>query len=101
MAPGRRPQCAVSPCTVSPSLSLHGDHALFDLLTLKGAQAGLSWSTIFARRDSRRRALAGFDAERIASPHGPGGHPARCRTVVAVKAQVAAAGMARRRYPQL
>jgi DNA-3-methyladenine glycosylase I len=46
---------------------LHDDAALFELLTLEGAQAGLSWSTILARRDGYRRAFAGFDLERVAS----------------------------------
>jgi DNA-3-methyladenine glycosylase I len=38
----------------------------FELLILEGAQAGLSWSTILRKRDHYRRALHGFDAERIA-----------------------------------
>src|SRR5438270_9105491 len=45
---------------------LHDDVALFELLTLEGAQAGLSWSTILARRRGYRRAFAGFDLERVA-----------------------------------
>jgi DNA-3-methyladenine glycosylase I len=36
------------------------------MLLLEGAQAGLSWSTILNKRDNYRRALDGFDAERIA-----------------------------------
>ncbi len=43
-----------------------GDTALFELLTLEGAQAGLSWRTILARRDAYRRAYHGFDIERVA-----------------------------------
>src|SRR5215472_7809564 len=46
---------------------LHDDQALFELLTLEGAQAGLSWSTILARRDGYRRAFAEFDPERVAA----------------------------------
>ncbi|MGE0226987.1 MAG: DNA-3-methyladenine glycosylase I [Dehalococcoidia bacterium] len=46
---------------------LHDDRALFELLTLEGAQAGLSWQTVLRRRDSYRRAFEGFDAERIAA----------------------------------
>ncbi len=42
------------------------DRRLFELLILEGAQAGLSWSTILARREGYRRALHGFDPERIA-----------------------------------
>jgi DNA-3-methyladenine glycosylase I len=46
---------------------LHGDRALFELLTLEGAQAGLSWATILKRREGYRRAFDGFDIERIAN----------------------------------
>ena len=45
---------------------LHDDRALFELLILEGAQAGLSWSTILNKRENYRRALDGFDAEKIA-----------------------------------
>ena len=45
---------------------LHGDRALFELLTLEGAQAGLSWSTILRRRDGYRRAFANFEPEAVA-----------------------------------
>lgn len=45
---------------------LHDDRALFELLILEGAQAGLSWTTILKRRDGYRRAFDGFDIERIA-----------------------------------
>jgi DNA-3-methyladenine glycosylase I len=44
----------------------HDDRALFELLTLEGAQAGLSWRTILARRDDYRHAYHGFDIARIA-----------------------------------
>jgi len=44
----------------------HDDGVLFELLILEGAQAGLSWATILGRRDGYRRALHGFDPERIA-----------------------------------
>ena len=44
----------------------HNDRALFELLTLEGAQAGLSWRTILTRRDEYRRAYHGFDIGRIA-----------------------------------
>lgn len=37
------------------------DRALFELLLLEGAQAGLSWITILRKRDAYRRAFAGFD----------------------------------------
>lgn len=44
----------------------HDDRHLFELLTLEGAQAGLSWATILRKRDGYRRAFAGFDLERVA-----------------------------------
>jgi DNA-3-methyladenine glycosylase I len=46
---------------------LHDDSQLFELLTLEGAQAGLSWSTILRRRDGYRRAFAQFDIARVAA----------------------------------
>jgi DNA-3-methyladenine glycosylase I len=46
---------------------LHDDRLLFELLTLEGAQAGLSWSTILNRRDGYRRAFANFDLEQVAA----------------------------------
>src|SRR6266850_850072 len=39
----------------------HDDRALFELLILEGAQAGLSWSTILAKRENYRRAFGSFD----------------------------------------
>jgi len=45
---------------------LHDDRRLFELLTLEGAQAGLSWSTILRRRENYRRAFDDFDPEKIA-----------------------------------
>ena len=44
----------------------HDDRGLFELLVLEGAQAGLSWSTILARRAGYRRAFAGFEVARVA-----------------------------------
>jgi DNA-3-methyladenine glycosylase I len=45
---------------------LRDDRALFELLNLEGAQAGLSWSTILRKREGYRRAFAGWDVEAIA-----------------------------------
>ena len=45
----------------------HDDRALFELLTLEGAQAGLSWRTVLARRDAYRAAYRGFDIARVAA----------------------------------
>src|SRR5262249_31392742 len=47
-------------------LPLHDDRALFELLNLEGAQAGLSWITILRKRPAYRRAFAGFDAKKVA-----------------------------------
>src|SRR5258705_422927 len=41
------------------------DRYLFEMLILEGAQAGLSWATILGKREDYRRALDGFDPERI------------------------------------
>jgi DNA-3-methyladenine glycosylase I len=46
---------------------LHDDRALFELLILEGAQAGLSWITILRKRENYRAAFDGFDAARIAA----------------------------------
>jgi DNA-3-methyladenine glycosylase I len=46
---------------------LHGERELFELLTLEGAQAGLSWSTILKKREGYRAAFEGFDPERVAA----------------------------------
>jgi DNA-3-methyladenine glycosylase I len=45
----------------------HDDRRLFEFLILEGAQAGLSWFTILKRRENYRRALDGFDPEKIAA----------------------------------
>ena len=44
---------------------LHDDRALFELLILEGAQAGLSWLTVLKKRESYRAAFDQFDAERV------------------------------------
>jgi DNA-3-methyladenine glycosylase I len=44
----------------------HDDRFLFELLTLEGAQAGLSWSTILNKREGYRRAFADFDPAAVA-----------------------------------
>jgi DNA-3-methyladenine glycosylase I len=45
---------------------IRDDRALFELLNLEGAQAGLSWSTILRKREGYRNAFAGWDIEAIA-----------------------------------
>ena len=44
----------------------HDDNVLFEFLILEGAQAGLSWDTVLAKRDYYRKAFAGFDPEKVA-----------------------------------
>lgn len=44
---------------------LHDDRALFELLTLEGAQAGLSWSIVLAKRESYRLAFDHFDIGKV------------------------------------
>ncbi len=46
---------------------VHGEHALFERLTLEAFQSGLSWLTILRKREAFRRAFAGFDPERVAT----------------------------------
>ncbi len=45
---------------------LHDDRRLFEFLILEGAQAGLSWDTILAKRENYRAAFDNFDPERVA-----------------------------------
>jgi DNA-3-methyladenine glycosylase I len=45
---------------------VHDDRVLFEFVTLEGAQAGLSWETILAKREAYRRAFAGFDPAKVA-----------------------------------
>jgi DNA-3-methyladenine glycosylase I len=45
---------------------LHDDRRLFEVLVLEGAQAGLSWATILAKRAGYRRAFHRFAPGRVA-----------------------------------
>jgi len=45
----------------------HDDRHIFEMLTLEGAQAGLSWATILNRRDGYRHAFANFDPVEVAA----------------------------------
>ena len=45
---------------------VHDDRRLFEMLTLEGAQAGVSWSTILRKRAAYRKAFAGFDPAKVA-----------------------------------
>ncbi|WP_329742113.1 DNA-3-methyladenine glycosylase I [Dyella sp. A6] len=46
---------------------LHDDRALFEFLCLEGAQAGLSWRTILAKRERYREVFHGFEIARVAA----------------------------------
>jgi DNA-3-methyladenine glycosylase I len=45
---------------------IHDDREWFEFLTLEGAQAGLSWSTILNKRAGYRKAFAEFDPVKVA-----------------------------------
>jgi DNA-3-methyladenine glycosylase I len=45
---------------------LHDDRGLFEFLILEGAQAGLSWDTILAKRQNYRKAFDNFNAAKVA-----------------------------------
>ena len=45
---------------------VHDDGRVFEKITLEGAQAGLSWSTILNKREGYRAAFAGFDPAKVA-----------------------------------
>ena len=46
---------------------VHGENPLFERLTLEAFQSGLAWITILRKRESFRRAFAGFDAATVAA----------------------------------
>lgn len=46
-------------------IPVHSDQALFECLTLEGAQAGLSWSTILKKREGYRLLFDQFDLQKI------------------------------------
>ncbi len=67
----RCPWCGTDPLYVAYhdqewGVPVHDDRALFELLILEGAQAGLSWITILRKRDAYRAAFAGFDIATVA-----------------------------------
>ena len=45
---------------------VHDDRKLFEMLTLEGAQAGLSWITVLKKRENYRAAFDNFDFNKIA-----------------------------------
>jgi len=46
---------------------LHDDRSLFEFLCLEGAQAGLSWRTVLAKRENYREAFHNFEIARVAA----------------------------------
>ena len=67
----RCPWCGSDPLYISYhdnewGAPLHDERRLFEMLTLEGAQAGLSWLTILRKREGYRRAFAGFDPQLVA-----------------------------------
>ena len=58
---------------------VHDDVHLFEMLTLEGAQAGLSWSTILNKREGYRRAFGGSTRRRWPASR-PRRSSACCRT---------------------
>jgi DNA-3-methyladenine glycosylase I len=49
---------------------VHDDRKHFEMLTLEGFQAGLSWLTILKRRENFAKAFARWDWNRIATSNG-------------------------------
>lgn len=47
-------------------MPVHDDRKLFELLTLEGAQAGLTWQTVLNKRENYRKAFGGFNPSKIA-----------------------------------
>ncbi len=45
---------------------VHEDRTLFEFMILEGAQAGLSWDTVLAKRENYRKAFDNFDAAKVA-----------------------------------
>jgi DNA-3-methyladenine glycosylase I len=51
-------------------VAVHDDRKLFEMITLEGAQAGLSWLTILRKRENYRVAFEGFHPEKVAGFSG-------------------------------
>jgi DNA-3-methyladenine glycosylase I len=68
------PVCRCAWATTEPNIAYHDsewgvpehrDRALFELLILEGAQAGLSWSTVLKKRENYRAAFDHFNPESV------------------------------------
>lgn len=69
--PQRCPWCGDDPLYIAYhdhewGLPQHDDRALFEMLILEGAQAGLAWITVLRKRESYRRAYDAFDPAKVA-----------------------------------
>ena len=67
----RCPWCGSDPLYVEYhdrewGVPVHDDRILFEFIILEGAQAGLSWITILRKREHYRKALDGFNIQRMA-----------------------------------
>jgi len=70
MADKRCPWCLGSPEYIAYhdrewGRPVHDDRVFFEFLILEGAQAGLSWSTILAKRENYRKLFADFDPAKV------------------------------------
>lgn len=75
LPPGRKPRCHWATGVPDFYENYHDEewgvpcfdeHKMFEMLILEGAQAGLSWQTVLAKRENYRRAFDDFDAQTIA-----------------------------------
>src|SRR5215207_9493734 len=76
MATDDKPRCAWGGDWDDPPMRAYHDEEwgwpsrdrvhLFEMISLEGAQAGLSWTTILRKRGGYKTAFEGFDAERVA-----------------------------------
>jgi DNA-3-methyladenine glycosylase I len=67
----RCPWCGTDPLYVKYhdedwGVPVHDDAKHFEFLVLESAQAGLSWLTVLRKRENYRKALDGFDVNKIA-----------------------------------
>jgi len=64
--PWARSQLAIAYHDEEWGVPQNDDRALFELLILEGAQAGLSWETILQKRERYRKVFSGFEPARVA-----------------------------------
>ena len=81
----RATRCTSPTTTRSGACRFTTTSALFEMLMLEGAQAGLSWITILRKRENYRRAFDGFDPAKVARLRRTEGR-ARCWPIPASSA---------------